>query len=958
MSELRILVQGTLIALLCLLLSFPPPATGSPLHALASNGSCVADERDALLSIKESLWEPSVNLSSWQGEECCNWKGVRCSYKTGHVVKLNLRGSAQDCLRYSTYRGAISHSLVTLQQLRYLDLSCNNFNWTEIPDFIGSFPSLKYLNLSYNLFYGRIPPQIGNLSKLVYLDLNPSNNNNPLYSSDLQWLSHLSLLKHLDLSYINLTTVVDWVHEINMLPNLIKLYLQHTGLRSTVVVLGQSNLTALEVLDISWNNFNTPIASNWFWNSTSLSYLNLYACPFYGPIPEYIGSMASLEEVNFGGNNLMSTMIPSNFKNLCNLKILNLADSQTSGDIKELMERLPNCTSNKMQMLDLGQNMLGGAMPSSPGPLKNLTCLALPHNKLTGPIPKWIWSLTELLVLDLEVNELNGVVTEDHLKSLRNLKILILGNTLLQIKVSPNWVPPFKLQAVLLDGLQIGPAFPSWLRSQTGLGLLMIANASITAIPNWVWVAFSRAELVDLSNNQITGTLPATLEFMAAEVMALSNNRFTGTIPKFPRNIKGMYLSVNSLSGTLPSDFGAPLLQDLSLYSNSISGPIPSSLCSLTQLTLLDLSGNKLTGEVPNCKEDSNSTMHNLNMVNLNTNNLSGEFPVVFQSCPNLVFVDLSYNKFSGDLPVWMGVKLPYLALLRLRYNMFTGQIPIEIGKIQELQYIDLAHNNFSGSMPESLVNLSAMARTSQYSYVLNNAIDHRQGPHLYNGAFAYIFLGEGVPVHTKGQQLEFFYEISDTVVLDLSCNSLTGVIPPEIGSLAGLRSLNFSWNSLSGAIPEKIGKLMQLESLDLSNNELSGEIPSSMTALTSLSYMNLSYNTLTGKIPTGNQFHTFDASDYIGNIGLCGYPLTNNCTGNSSSGPTHADHGDGSNDISFYLGLAVGYILGLWVVFCVILFKKRWRSAYFIFVEGLQEKIYVAVVLRWANLKRKVGKT
>ena len=160
-------------------------------------------------------------------------------------------------------------------------------------------------------------------------------------------------------------------------------------------------------------------------------------------------------------------------------------------------------------------------------------------------------------------------------------------------------------------------------------------------------------------------------------------------------------------------------MQDLSLYSNSISGPIPSSLCSLTQLTLLDLSGNKLTGEVPNCKEDSNPPMHNLHVVNLNTNNLSGEFPVVFQSCPNLIFVDLSYNKFSGDLPVWIGAKLPYLALLRLRYNMFTGQIPIEIGNIQELQYIDLAHNNFSGSMPESLVNLSAMGRTSEYSNVL-----------------------------------------------------------------------------------------------------------------------------------------------------------------------------------------------------------------------------------------------
>ena len=183
-------------------------------------------------------------------------------------------------------------------------------------------------------------------------------------------------------------------------------------------------------------------------------------------------------------------------------------------------------------------------------------------------------------------------------------------------------------------------------------------------------------------------------------------------------------------------------------------------------------------------------------------------------------------------------------------------------------------------------------------------------------------------------------------------------MIPRGIGALTRLRGLNFSWNSLSGEIPENIGELKQLESLDLSNNELSGEIPSSMTALTSLSHINLSYNTLSGKIPFGNQLGTFDASSYIGNIGLCGFPLTNSCPGNGLDPPAHADDGDGLEDISLYLGFAVGFVLGLWVIFCVMLFKRKWRISFFLFVEGLQDKIYVTAILRWASLKSKLVET
>ena len=151
------------------------------------------------------------------------------------------------------------------------------------------------------------------------------------------------------------------------------------------------------------------------------------------------------------------------------------------------------------------------------------------------------------------------------------------------------------------------------------------------------------------------------------------------------------------------------------------------------------------------------------------------------------------------------------------------------------------------------------------------------------------------VSVLTKGKQLEFSLQISYMVILDLS----TGVIPGDIGCLIGLRGLNFSWNKLTGEIPEKISELKQLESLDFSNNELSGGIPSSMETMTSLSHMNLSYNTLSGKIPLGNQLGTFDASAYIGNIGLCGFPLTPSCLGNRSGQPRYKDDGDGLEEVS-----------------------------------------------------------
>uniref|UniRef100_A0ACD5VM00 Uncharacterized protein n=1 Tax=Avena sativa TaxID=4498 RepID=A0ACD5VM00_AVESA len=916
-------------------------------HPNNTTTSCIAGERSALVTFRAGLSDPASFLSSWKGDECCRWKGVFCSNKTSHVVRLDLR--TPDCNIMQGLGGNISSSLLGLQHLWYLDLSCNRFENLQIPEFLGSLQYLRYIDLFGSSFVGRIPPQLGNLSSLRYISLDSTFGDT--YSNDITWLSRLASLEYLDMTSVNLSTVTNWVPVVNMLPSLKLLRLSNCQLRSSPDSLQVSNLTSLETLDLSENSFNKHGSPNWFWDLTSLKYLDLSFNGFYGPLPDEIGNTTSMVYLDLSSTDLVG-MIPSNMKNLCNLEQLFFYDTNINGSIAEFFERLPRCSWNKLQTLYLPDCNLTGSLPDTLVPLSNLSWLDLSSNQLTGPVPLWIGELTKLTVLDLSSNYLDGVMHEGHLSRLNMLEELTLADNSIAITVSPAWVPPFNLGTIELQHCQLGPKFPAWLRWQTHVDTLDISNTSISdMVPDWFWVSASSVISLSIRHNQITGLLPSTMEFMRGQVMDFSSNHLSGPIPKLPINLTNLDLSRNNLVGPLPLDFGARGLITLVLFDNHISGTIPS-LCKLQSLHLLDISGNNLTGSVPDCQDkESTTNMKSLSILNLSlrNNDLSGAFPSFLQNCKKLIFLDLSYNNFSGSLPTWIGQKLSSLAFMRLRSNLFYGHIPEELTKIGNLQYLDLAYNNITGSIPRSIGNWKGMILTRDY---LEGAFSY--GAEV--GDIVFADYSQNFTVLTKGQERLYTGEIVYMVNLDFSCNNLVGDIPEEIATLIALKSLNLSWNTFTGKIPEKIGALVQVESLDLSHNELSGEIPTSLSALTSLSRLNMSYNNLTGVVPSGNQLQTLEDPlyIYIGNPGLCGPPLPRNCSQLKPIPATKEVHEDAGDVVSFFIAMGSGYVIALGVVFCTFLFKRKWRVSWFSHCDRLYDRVYVLVAVTWASSTRR----
>ncbi|XP_019224410.1 PREDICTED: LRR receptor-like serine/threonine-protein kinase FLS2 [Nicotiana attenuata] len=317
-----------------------------------------------------------------------------------------------------------------------------------------------------------------------------------------------------------------------------------------------------------------------------------------------------------------------------------------------------------------------------------------------------------------------------------------------------------------------------------------------------------------LFSNNFNGSLPSTISNLVQLVeFVISSNNFSGGIPNIFSNftkLKSLSLLDNLFTGLFPSSVTNPAkLESLELSNCSITGPIPPITTGFPNLILLFLADNSLTGEIPSWIFDLPSLKllvmisnqftgqlkefryNLLEVLDLGENMLHGPIPRSFSKLVNFTTIDISTNNFSGDLDI-EDMALP----------SSIGRLYVSSCNIRELNFLqaatrlgllDLSNNKIYGKIPDW-----AWSDWQSSLFYLNLSSN---------------FLTAIDPLH----------DFEGLVYLDLGSNLIQGELPAPPPRMF---FFIVSKNNFTGKLPSPLCRMSTLVILDLSSNSLSGVIP------------------------------------------------------------------------------------------------------------------------------------
>ncbi|KAH9659765.1 Receptor-like protein 13 [Citrus sinensis] len=612
-------------------------------------------------------------------------------------------------LSYTNFTGiVVNQELHHFTNLEELILDESDLHVSQLLQSIASFTSLKYLSMGGCILTGAVHGQ----------DFRKFNNLEHLYMGDVQVDVNTSFiqivgestpsLRVLDVSYNQLTeNISPGLCELVLLR---ELHIDNNDLRE--------NNTNLETLLLANNSlfgsFRMPIHSH-----QKLARLDVSKNFFQGHIPVEIGTyLPCLMDLNLS-RNAFNSSIPSSFADMKMLKRLDISYNQLTGEIPERMAtgcfslEILALSNNSLQghifskkfnltnlmTLQLDGNNFTGEIPESLSKCRFLRGLYLSDNHLSGKIPRWLGNLSALEDIIMPNNNLEGPIPIEFCQ-LDYQRILDLSNNSI-FGTLPSCFRPAYIEQVHLSKNKIEGRLESIIHDSPNLVTLDLSyNRLHRSIPNRI-DRLPQLSYLLLANNYIEGEIPVQLfQLKEVRLIDLSHNNLSGHIPPCLVNTslsEGHHEAVAPTSSSrdqapalLPSEAptGSPMGKEETVQFTTKNMPYYYQGRILTSMSGIDLSCNKLTGEIPT----QIGYLTRIHALNLSHNNLTGTIPTTFSNLKQIESLDLSYNLLHGKIPSQLTV-LNTLAVFSVAYNNFSGKIPDRVA-----QFLTFEEDSYEGN--------------------------------------------------------------------------------------------------------------------------------------------------------------------------------------------------------------------------------------------------------------------
>ncbi len=413
-----------------------------------------------------------------------------------------------------------------------------------------------------------IPPEIGQLSKVIRLYLN--GNRLTSLPTEMRQLTNLKSLNLVGNQFASLSA------ELSQLPNLTILSLGSNRLKSLPAEV--TELTNLTSLDLSGNPFISLPAE--IGQLTKLTSLDLSGARLTS-LPAELWQLPNLRRLDLGGNRL--TSLASEIGQLTNLESLNLNGARFTSVPTELWQL------SNLRSLDLGGNRLT-SLPSELWQLRNLTNLSLGSNGLTS-LPAELWKLTNLTSLYLGGNGLTSLPPE--VGQLTNLTRLDLSGN--QLKSLPAEIGQLAdMMSLNLAGNQL-TSLPAEIGKLTNLMSLGLSSNRLTSLLAEIG-QLANLTTLNLDGNQLASLSAEILQWLNLTSLSLGSSGFTSLPVELCKltKLNSLYLGGNQLS-SLPAEIGQLTnLTSLDLSGNQLIS-LPTEIGQLANLKTLNLDSNRLT---------------------------------------------------------------------------------------------------------------------------------------------------------------------------------------------------------------------------------------------------------------------------------------------------------------------------------------------------------------------------